>query len=417
MPTEIPHRNWAGNVVYGAPNRAAPRSVEELQEVVVSHDRVKAAGTGHSFNDSADTDGVQVSLSAMPGEMWLDEATGVVSAPGGATYAQALAFLHERGRTLRNLASLPHISLAGAVQTGTHGSGVGNPALSGDVVAVHLVDAAGEERAVRQGDPDFDAVVVGLGAFGVVHRVELRTVPSFDVEQRVYEGLGWGSFLPSFEQVMGCGYSVSAFTRYESHGVDQVWVKQVDRPDGDRTAALLHGLGAREASETLHMLPGVPADHVTAQLGERGPSHERLAHFRAEFQPSHGDEIQSEYFLDAVRAVEGIEALRVLGPRFGALLHVAEIRRIAADSAWLSPSGGRDSVALHFTWRLDVEGVGAVLPRGGGRAASARGTAALGQGVHVRGRRPAARVPAARRVRRRRGPLGPRRAVPQPVPG
>ena len=157
-----PSRNWAGNVTYRASARLAPTSLAELREIVLAHDRVKATGTQHSFNDSADTDGVQVSLSAMPRELWLDDETGVVSAPGGVTYAEVSAFVHERGRALRNLASLPHISLAGAVQTGTHGSGVGNPPLSGDVVAVHLVDAAGERaagpaRASRTSTPSWSA--------------------------------------------------------------------------------------------------------------------------------------------------------------------------------------------------------------------------------------------------------------------
>ena len=359
-----PARNWAGNVTYRASSRATPSSLAELRDVVTSHDRVKTAGTGHSFNDSADSEGVQVSLERMPAEVHLDDATGVVSAPGGATYARVSAFLHERGRALRNLASLPHISLAGAVQTGTHGSGVGNPALSGDVAAVHLVDAAGEERVVREGEADFDAVVVGLGAFGVVHRIDLHTVPAFDLEQRVYQGLGWEAFLPRFEQVMSCAYSVSVFTNFEPHGTEQVWVKRVPDAglDVDRPSAMLLDLGAHEAAEALHMLPGVAADHVTAQLGERGPSHERLPHFRSEFRPGRGDEIQSEYLLDAAAAVEAIDAVRALGSKVGSLLHCAEIRRVAADSAWLSPSGGRDSVALHFTWQLDVDAVHAVVP-------------------------------------------------------
>ncbi len=354
-----PSRNWAGNVTYRAPERVAPTSLAELREVVRAHDRVKPAGTGHSFNDAADTDGVQVSLAGMPDDLALDD-TGMVSVPGGVTHARVAAFLHEHGRALPNLASLPHISVAGAVQTGTHGSGAGNPALSAQVAAVHLVDAAGDDVTVTPDDADFDAVVVGLGAFGVVHRLDLRTEPAFEIEQRVYEGLGWDVLLPRLSDLLASAYSVSVFTRYDDAGAAQVWVKQ--RPGVDDATPLLRDLGAREARVPLHMLPGVDADHVTPQLGERGPAFERLPHFRSEFRPGRGDEIQSELFVDAARAVDAVAAVRAVGPQVGRLLHMGEIRAVAQDSAWLSPSGGRDSVAIHFTWQLDVDAVAAVVP-------------------------------------------------------
>lgn len=351
-------RNWAGNVHYRAAGHLEPTSLAELRELVPAHQHVKAAGTGHSFNGAADSEGVRISLSAMPDDLRLDDATGVLSAPGGATYARVSGFLHEHGRALSNLASLPHISLAGAVQTGTHGSGVGNRALSGDVLAVHLVDAAGDDVVVTTDDPDFDAVVVGLGAVGVVHRIELRTVPAFDVEQRVYEGIGWEAIGPRLGEVLACAYSVSVFTRFDD-GPAQVWVKQ--RSDDDDPAPLLRDLGAREADVARHMIVGVDAAHVTPQLGGRGPSHERLPHFRSEFQPSHGAEIQSEYFVDAARGAEAVDAVRAIGPRIAHLLHAAEVRAIARDPAWLSPSGGRDSVALHFTWQLDAKAVASAV--------------------------------------------------------
>ena len=199
-----------------------------------------------------------------------------------------------------------------------------------------------------------------MGAFGVVHRVELRTVPAFEVEQRIHEGVRWEALLPRLGELLGSAYSVSVFTRYDDAGAGQVWVKR--RPDDPDPAALLRELGARESAVPLHMLADVDTANVTPQLGERGPAHERLPHFRSEFQPSKGDEIQSEFMVDAARAVEAVEAVRALGSSVTDLLHVAEIRAIAADSAWLSPSGGRDTVALHFTWRLDVDAVNAVLP-------------------------------------------------------
>ncbi|GAA5144046.1 alditol oxidase [Nocardioides marinquilinus] len=366
LPTraDVPAKNWAGNVTYQASARLTPTSVAELSEAVTAHERVKAVGTRHSFNDAADTDadGVQVSLEAMPDDVRLDPGTGVVSAPGGLTHAQLAAVLHEQGRALPNLASLPHISVAGAVQTGTHGSGVGNPALSSQVVAVELVDADGVAQRVARGDDDFAAVSVGLGAFGVVHRVELATVPAFEVESRVFEGLTWEALLPRWDDVLGGGYSVSLFTRYDTDEVEQVWVKRVPGGAGGDAVEVLAGLGAREAAEPLHMLPGMPVENLTPQLGSHGPWHERLPHFRSDFLPSAGEEIQAEYLLPAEAAADAVAAMRALAPVVAPLLHVSELRRVAADEAWLSPSSGRDSLAVHFTFKLDVDAVAAVLP-------------------------------------------------------
>lgn len=351
-------RNWAGNVTYRASRLLRPESLDALCEVVAGHDRVKALGSRHSFNDAADTEGVQVSLDLMPRDLQVDLDERTVSIPAGLSHAEVSELLHAHGLAMPNLASLGHISVGGAIQTGTHGSGVRNRALSAEVTTVELVDASGSVRRFGRGDADFPAVVVGLGAFGVVHRVTQRAVPSFDIEQRVYQGVRWDSLLPRLEEVLGCAYSVSLFTRFDSEEVHQVWVKRrPEEPPFD-----LRDLGGVESEVTLHPLPDVPVDHVTEQLGVVGPSHERLPHFRADFRPGRGDEIQSEYLLDASRGAEAIEAVRAIGTTVAPLLHIGEVRRVAADDAWLSPSGGRDSVAIHFTWKQLPERVASVVP-------------------------------------------------------
>ena len=352
-------QNWSQNVTYRASEQLHPADLAELQDLVARHDRVKALGSRHTFNDIADTDGVQVVLDRMPHHLEVDADQHLVTSSAGLTHSELSLALDDHGLALPNLASLPHISVAGAIQTGTHGSGPRNPALSANVVALEVVDASGDLRRVESGDPDFDAVVVGLGAFGIIHRVTQRCVPAFEVSQVLHENLAWSALLPRLEDVMSGGYSVSLFTRYDADEVQQVWTKV---RAGELATVDLAALGAAAATTTLHPLPQTPADNVTDQLGALGRSHERLPHFRHGFKPGRGDEIQSEYLIDVQHAVPAIEALRALGPVIEPLLHVAEIRRIAPDAAWLSPAGGRDSLALHFTWKRLPEEVAALLP-------------------------------------------------------
>ena len=356
-------QNWSQNVTYRATEQVHPGSLSELQEIVARHARVKALGSRHTFNEIADTDGVHVSLDRMPSHLEVDTERRLVTSSAGLTHSELSLALDEHDLALPNLASLPHISVAGAIQTGTHGSGSRNAALSANVVALEVVDASGELRRVETDDPDFDAVVVGLGAFGIVHRVTQRCVPAFEVAQNVHENLPWAALLPRLEEVMSSAYSVSLFTRYDADEVRQVWTKELigaDGPAGSTTD--LRALGGTAATSTLHPLPETASDNVTDQLGVVGRSHERLPHFRHGFKPGRGDEIQSEYLVDVAHATAAIDAMRALGPRIEPLLHVAEIRRIAPDRAWLSPAGGRDSLALHFTWRRLPEEVAAVLP-------------------------------------------------------
>lgn len=356
------HRaNWAGNVTYRAQDCLYPCSIDELRDAVTGHRTVKALGSRHSFNGLADTTGVHISLEQMSSEIQVDDAGRTVTSSAGISHSQLSMALDKLDLSLPNFASLPHISVGGAIQTGTHGSGVTNASLSESVTSIDLMDATGIVRRFASEDPEFGGLVVGLGAFGVVVAIRQRVVPAFTVEQRVYEGVRWAALLPALEEVMSSGYSVSLFTTLVGEQVDQVWVKR--RGDDESSTRLdLGSLGGVEARRSLHPVPSTAADNVNDQLGSPGPAHARLPHFRHEFQPGQGDEIQSEYLVDASLGTEAIRAVRMLGPRLAPLLHIAEVRRVAADSAWLSPASGRDSLALHFTWRSQPQEVAAILP-------------------------------------------------------
>jgi alditol oxidase len=346
--------NWAGNVTFTAERLHRPSTVAQLQSLVAGAERIHALGTGHSFSRVADSPGALVTVAGLPPVMDVDTAAGTVTVSGGLRYGELAPYLHEKGYALHNLGSLPHLSVAGACATGTHGSGVRNGGLATAVSAIELVTADGEVVSVERGTDLFDAAVVGLGAFGVATRLTLDLQPTFEVEQYVYDDLPFDAFREHFAEVMSAAYSVSAFTDWAGPTVRNVWVKRrVDEP----LPSPPHWLGAARADGPRHPVPGMPVEHCTEQLGVPGPWHARLPHFRLEFTPSSGEELQSEYFVAREDAVAGLQALDSVRKRIAPVLQICEIRTIAADRLWLSPSYGRDSVAFHFTWVKDAEAV------------------------------------------------------------
>ena len=334
-------RNWAGNYEYRARTVHRPGSVEELREIVSRAPRIRAIGSRHSFTDIGDSDEL-VALDGLPGEIEVGD--GTVTVPGHLRYGDVAERLKPERLALHNLGSLPHISVAGAIATATHGSGTGNLATA--VAGLELVTSSGELVTARRGDPDFDGMVVSLGALGVVTRVTLDAEPAYEIRQRVFEGLPWDAVPDAF----GAAYSVSVFTRWDETA-DQVWVKSRGEPPGELE-------GARPAEADVHPLPGMDPVHATRQLGVPGAWSDRLPHFRMEFTPSAGEEIQSEYLVPREHAVTAIEAVRALGDALRPALQIAEIRTVDADSLWLSPQYGQDTIGFHFTWKREPELVG-----------------------------------------------------------
>ncbi|WJK43459.1 FAD-binding protein [Solwaraspora sp. WMMA2056] len=349
--------NWAGNVTFAARQIHRPGSVEELRRIVAGADRLRVLGTGHSFNRLADTDGDLVSLANLPTEVTIDAASSTVTAGGGIRYGELAAHLHAHGYALHNLASLPHISVAGACATATHGSGQHNGNLATAVRALDLVTADGDLVRLDHTHPDFAGAVVSLGGLGVVTSVTLAIQPTFDVAQYVYEGLTRDALVAHWPQIAASGWSVSLFTDWSSTDVDQVWVKR--RTDADAAPVDADGWGLTAADGPRHPVPGMPAENCTSQLGVAGPWHNRLPHFRLDFTPSSGAELQSEWLVPADDVVAAFDAVAGLRERIAPVLQTCEIRTVAADELWLSMNYRRDAVAIHFTWVADTT---AVLP-------------------------------------------------------
>jgi alditol oxidase len=356
MPMTLPLTNWAGNVTFSAERTHRPASVDELQRLIAASGHVRALGTGHSFNRIADSTGDLVSVAGLPRIMDIDTGRACVKVSAGLRYGELAAHLHRAGYALRNLASLPHLSVAGACATGSHGSGDANGSLSTAVSAMELVTAAGEIILVSRESAGgrFPGAVVGLGALGIVVSLTLDIVPTFDVRQFVYEDLPRQQVDDHLETILASAYSVSLFTDWRGPLVGQVWLK---RQDGDPWVAPRRWLGARLADGPRHPVPGMSPAHCTQQLGVPGPWHERLPHFRPEFTPSSGQELQSEFLLPRRRAAEALAAIDRVRDRVAPVLQISEIRSVAADDLWLSPSYQRDSVGIHFTWVKDVAAV------------------------------------------------------------
>ena len=356
-------RNWASNVVFSAARVHRPGSLDEVRRLVAGSRRLKVLGTGHSFSRVADTTGDLVSVAGLPERCELDPEAGTVTVSAGSTYGTVARRLQQAGFALGNLGSLPHISVAGACSTGTHGSGNGNPVLAAAVRALELVTADGDLVVLDRGrTPDFDGCVVALGALGVVTALTLDVRPRYTLRQTVFDDLPWDAALDRFDEVMAAGYSVSLFTSWQREAFELAWLKQDASADPGPAQALLTRLGARLAGGPRHPIAGMPVEHATDQLGLPGPWNERLPHFRFEHLPSAGEELQTEYLLPREHAVAALRAMAALRDRFGPLVLVGEVRTVAADRLWLSPGTGRDSVALHVTWVPDQPAVEAVLP-------------------------------------------------------
>lgn len=354
-------KNWARNHDFKASRLHFPRSTEEVQALVTGCDEVRVLGTRHSFNDIADCAGADlISMKHLDRVLKIDrtdELHPTVTVEAGMTYGQLCPILDREGYALHNLASLPHISVAGACATATHGSGSRNANLASAVVGMQMVDGCGkliEVSLAKQGET-FNGMVVALGGLGAVTTITLKLEPRFDVEQNVYLNLPREQLNRHFDKIMDCAYSVSLFTDWRGPTINQVWVKHrvddKDRAGPDASAAQdLKIYGAKDAPKNMHPIAKLSAKNCTRQRGRVGPWHNRLPHFRLDHTPSSGKELQAEYFVARDRALEALAAIEAMAHEIVPLLQISEVRMIAKDELWMSPCYGAPRVGIHFTW-------------------------------------------------------------------
>jgi xylitol oxidase len=358
-----PRQNWAGNLTYSTDHLHTPASVEEVRQIVKSCSRLRALGTRHSFSAIADSTQNQISLQRLD-QIVLDEKARTVTVGPGVTYGKLSPYLDDHGYALHNLASLPHISVAGAISTATHGSGIHNGNLSTAVAALQAVTADGEIVTLsREKDGEhFLGAVVALGAVGVLTSVTLNLLPTFKMAQKVYENLSFDHLKDHFDEIFGSGYSVSLFTDWQNHRATQVWIKRRLAP-GDANSWPNEFFGAQAATRKMHPVTGHDAEAATEQQGIPGPWYERMPHFRMNFTPSSGRELQTEYFVPRERGYQAILAVEKLRDQITPHLFVTELRTIAADQLWMSMAYQRPSLAIHFTWKPEWPEVSQILPQ------------------------------------------------------
>ncbi len=359
---KMARKNWAGNLQFKASKLAKPQDTTSLQKVLQGAGQVKALGTAHSFNDIADSQNEQLTLTGWQSDPVLDESKSRVTIDANMRYGELALWLQDHGYAVHNLASLPHISIAGACATATHGSGDRNGNLATAVVALDIMRADGSvDHLDREKQADeFNATVVGLGALGIITRMTLRIEPTFNVRQDLFLDLPLDQLRSHFDDITSAGYSVSFFTDWQSDHINQIWVKS-KLVDGEAFKKHDQLFGAKAADRKIHPIIAIDPVHCTEQMGQPGPWHERLPHFRLEFTPSSGEELQSEYFVPRRHAVDAIMAIQKLGPQVGPHILISEIRTIAADQLWLSPCYQDPCIAIHFTWKQHIKEVRKLL--------------------------------------------------------
>lgn len=355
--------NWAGNYAYKAQKLHKPNNIDQLQSIIRSSSKVRILGTRHCFNSIADSPVDLVSLENISQEIKINRESQTVTTSAWIKYGELARHLQQNGYALHNLASLPHISIAGACATATHGSGVNNGNLATAVSGLEFITADGDhytQTKNRDGD-QFLGSVVGLGAVGTIIKVTLDIQPTYDVEQHVYRNLSFSHLEKHFDEIMSSGYSVSLFTDFKNKNINQIWIKnRLD--DNNSFEANPSFFDATLADRHMHPIEDISAENCTRQMGIPGPWHERLPHFRMDFTPSSGDELQSEFFVPREHAYQAISKIFELSEQISPHLLISEIRTIDADDLWMSTCYKRPSVAIHFTWKPDWPAVKQLLP-------------------------------------------------------
>ena len=357
-----PLTNWAGNLTYSTGNVHYPTSTEQIQQIIRSAPGLRGLGSRHSFNKIADSKQTLVSLKGMKKIFSPDQSAGTITVEAGVRYGDICGYLHENGYGLHNLASLPHISIAGACATATHGSGVKNGALPIAVKAMELVKADGSVTTLSR-DKDkalFDGAVVGLGALGVITKITLDLIPTYQMQQVVYRNMPMSALEANFGTIMSSGYSVSLFTDWRNKNINQVWIKSLT--NAAQTVTGKEFFNATLAENHLHPVETLSAESCTDQLGIDGSWYERLPHFKMGFTPSRGEELQAEYFVPMEYGYEAVMAVEKMNEKISPHLFISEIRTIDQDDFWMSPCYKKPCLAIHFTFKPEWDAVQKLLP-------------------------------------------------------
>jgi L-gulonolactone oxidase len=339
---------------------------ELMQEAGRAGQRVKVVGAGHSFTDIACTDGRLLRLDRCDRVLDVDTGTGRVTVEAGITIAALNRELARHGLALENLGDVAYQTIAGAISTGTHGTGATKPTISGQVVGLSLVLADG--TVLRCSDTEeveaFRAAQVGLGALGVISTVTLRCVPAFDLHS-VEEPRRLDEVLERFDELAAANEHFELFWFPHTDVAQTIANNRADGPRRPKGAARAYvddillenhafGLVQRLGHARRSWIPGLArlsgrllSRSEVVDRSDRVFANERLVRFA-----------EMEYAIPREHVVEAVRELRAMIERSGLRISFpVEIRVLAGDDIPLSTAQGRDSayIAVHVYWRQEHE--------------------------------------------------------------
>jgi L-gulono-1,4-lactone dehydrogenase len=331
-----------------------PESAEEVAALVASANKVRVMGSRHSWSKGIVTDGTLLSLDRMNRLVRVDKEKLRVTVQAGITLGALNARLEEHGLALANLGSIDTQSLAGAISTGTHGTGRGFQCLAAQVESLELIDGEGKRKRIGRGDPDFDAVVVGLGCFGIVHEITLAVVPCFQMHA-ITDTAPFDEVIENLDEYVG-RYDHFKFWWFVPS--DDVVVYKHNRTDAPRndsdftrwfkddflSVIVYRSLVALQGLDRKALVPAVNKI-LTRETGRR---FDRVCKSYVGFMtPAPPVHRETEWAFDYANAKDLLKKYRELLLKSGHTYNfIQEIRVTKGDDFWLSPAFGRDSLWL-----------------------------------------------------------------------
>jgi FAD/FMN-containing dehydrogenase len=340
-------QNWAGNQVAEVDQILRPANEGDLVETVLEHvaqgHKIGAAGSTHSFSRIVPADNIIIDTKGVSGLVEADPAVGTATVLAGTRLIELGPLLWEAGLGLRNMGDIDKQTVAGAIATATHGSGIKLGSLSSVVRAVRIVTGTGEVLDIDASSPErLPAVQTALGTLGVITRVVLDVAPRYwlreHVEARPVEEVldDWASGVPT-ERHWQFFYA-PAESSYQLYDLppfpkDHCWVKTLREVDMDDEAQPIVGEHASRTGRSYLIYPDT-ADEVATW-------------------------VEMEYMVDARDSKDAFVTLRdMVLRRFPEVISPIQLRWIAGEEAYLSPMHGRDSVSISVSGELKYDWLG-----------------------------------------------------------